>query len=233
MQFIVTKGIDPEIVAEESNGRSCHPHQHYGEGSELVVTIDRVTGDPTMTIDAKEVEPDVMGDLLGRIAAQTAKQVMIQKIREAERDALFDEYMEMKWQLVTGTVSRVDGGRSVTVNLGKVEGILPRSGDSGEEHRNGEPLTIILEVRKVGNRVRIVLSRSHREMVRRLFEVEIPEIAENVIEVRSLAREAGFIGQKSLSAVSTPKSTLSERASVSVSRRRILLISLTNSMVKG
>ncbi|MCA9042075.1 MAG: transcription termination factor NusA, partial [Planctomycetaceae bacterium] len=200
------KGIDQEIVFEGiEQAILSAARKHYGEGSELVVTIDRVTGDPTMTIDAKEVEPDVMGDLLGRIAAQTAKQVMIQKIREAERDALFDEYMEMKWQLVTGTVSRVDGGRSVTVNLGKVEGILPRSEQiPGEEHRNGERIrAVILEVRKVGSRVRIVLSRAHREMVRRLFEVEIPEIAENVIEVRSLAREAGYRSKVAVSCFDT------------------------------
>ncbi|QDU79943.1 hypothetical protein Pla110_16630 [Polystyrenella longa] len=189
------KGIDPNIVFEGiEQAILSAARKHYGEASELVVTIDRVTGDPGMTIDNEALEPDVMGDLLGRIAAQTAKQVMIQKIREAERDALYDEYMEMKWQLVTGTISRVDGGRSVNVNLGKVEGILPRSEQiPGEEHRNGERVrAIILEVRKVGSRVRIVLSRSHREMIRRLFEVEIPEITENVIEVRSLAREAGY-----------------------------------------
>ncbi|MAT15665.1 MAG: transcription termination factor NusA [Planctomyces sp.] len=200
------KGINPDIVFEGiEQAILSAARKHYGEGSDLIVTIDRVTGDPTMTIDSDEVEPDVMGDLLGRIAAQTAKQVMIQKIREAERDALFDEYMEMKWQLVTGTVSRVDGGRSVTVNLGKVEGILPRSEQiPGEEHRNGERIrAVILEVRKVGSRVRIVLSRSHREMVRRLFEVEIPEIADNVIEVRSLAREAGYRSKVAVSCFDT------------------------------
>ncbi|HUG94214.1 MAG TPA: transcription termination factor NusA, partial [Planctomycetaceae bacterium] len=100
---------------------------------------------------------------------------------------------ELRGHIVTGTVSRVEGG-SVTVNLGKVEGILPRGEQiPGESHRVGERVrAVVIEVKKAGTRVKIILSRTHPELVRRLFELEIPEVAEHVIEVRSLAREAGY-----------------------------------------
>ena len=118
---------------------------------------------------------------------------MIQKIREAERDALYEEYIEQKSQLVSGTITRLEYGVA-TVSLGKVDAILPRSEQSpGESHRVNERIrAIILDVRKSGSRLKIILSRVHTDFVRQLFEVEIPEVSENVIEVRSLAREAGY-----------------------------------------
>lgn len=127
------------------------------------------------------------------MAAQTAKQVMIQKIREAERDSLFSDYNQLQGQIVSGTVASFVGG-TATVDLGKVEGILPRGEQiPGESHRVGERVrAIVIEVRKAGPRVKIVLSRVHPDFVRRLFELEIPEISERVIEIRSLAREAGY-----------------------------------------
>src|SRR6059058_3658711 len=131
--------------------------------------------------------------ILGRIAAQSAKQVMIQKIREAEGEAVFSEYAAIKGDLVHGTVQRFEGG-AATVSLGKSEAILPRSEQiPGESHHVGERVkAIILDVRKVGHRVKIVLSRVHPDFVRRLFENEIPEIADRTIEVKALAREAGY-----------------------------------------
>ncbi|HID22934.1 MAG TPA: transcription termination factor NusA, partial [Planctomycetaceae bacterium] len=138
---------------------------------------------------------EVLGDILGRIAAQTAKQVMIQKIREAERDALFEEYSALRGQCVTGTISRVDrDSQTATVSIGKIEAILPRGEQiPGETHRPGERVrAVIIEVRKTGSRVKVILSRTHPELVLRLFEMEIPEVAEGVIEIRSLAREAGY-----------------------------------------
>ena len=147
-----------------------------------------------MTVVGSPLQADEIGDLLGRIAAQTAKQVMIQKIREAERDSLFDEYTGLRGQIVTGQISRIEGGGTGLVNLGKVEGILPRGEQiPGEAHHVGERVrAVVMDVRKAGSRVKIILSRTHPELVRRLFELEIPEVAEHVIEVRSLAREAGY-----------------------------------------
>ncbi len=182
---IVFDGIEQAIVSAA--------RKHFGEEVEIDVKVDRLTGEPSASIDGDPLNADEIGDLLGRIAAQTAKQVMIQKIREAERDHLFDEFGELRSQIVTGTVSRVEGG-SVTVNLGKAEGFLPRSEQiPGEGYRVGERVrAIVLDVRKAGSRVKIILSRCHADLVRRLFELEIPEIADHVIRIRSISREAGY-----------------------------------------
>jgi transcription termination/antitermination protein NusA len=182
---IVFEGIEQAIVSAA--------RKHFGEESPLEVHIDRDSGEPSVIVDAKPLEKDEIGDLLGRIAAQTAKQVIIQKIREAERDALYDEYEALRGHIVTGSITRIEGG-TATVNLGKVEGLLPRGEQiPGESHRVGERVrAVVIDVRKAGSRVRIILSRTHPEMVRRLFEIEIPEVQERIIEVRSLAREAGY-----------------------------------------
>lgn len=182
---IVFEGIEQAIV---SAGR-----KHYGEERELIVSIDRTSGDISATLDSVPLDSDELGDLFGRIAAQTARQVMIQKIKEAERDSLFDEFAEIKSYLVTGTVTRLDHGVA-TVNLGKVEALLPKSEQiPGDTHKVGERVRcVVIDVRKSGSRVKIVLSRTHPDLVRRLFESEIPEVSERIIEVRSLAREAGY-----------------------------------------
>jgi N utilization substance protein A len=188
------KGIDKEIVFSGIEAAILSAaRKHYGEDREIVIEINRGSGDVSATLDGKALPKEELGDLLGRIAAQTAKQVMIQKIREAERDALYDEFSELRTHLVNGVVVRVDHGVA-SVNLGKVEAILPKSEQiPGESHRVGDRVrAVVLEVRKAGSRIKVVLSRTHPELVRRLFEVEIPEVAERVIEVRSLAREAGY-----------------------------------------
>jgi N utilization substance protein A len=125
--------------------------------------------------------------------AQTAKQIIIQKIREAERDSQYEEFASRVGETVNGTVQRQEGG-AVTVNLGKTEGILPRSEQiPGESHHVGERIrAVIVDVRKTNQRVKIILSRTHPDFVRRLFELEIPEIAERVIDIKALAREAGY-----------------------------------------
>jgi len=199
------KAIDAEIVFEgiEMAIQSA-ARKHFGEEAEIIVAIERESGQPTVRADGEELEPDEIGDLMGRIAAQTAKQVMIQKIREAERDALYTEYIELKSQLITGTVTRVEGG-AVIVSLGKVEGMLPRSEQiPGEYFRVNERVrAIILDVRKLGSRLKVILSRTHAELVRRLFEIEIPEVSERIIEVRSLAREAGYRSKVAVSCYDT------------------------------
>ena len=118
---------------------------------------------------------------------------MIQKIREAERDHLYNEYDEQKGQLVTGTIQRYEGG-AATVSLQNVEAILPRGEQiPGESHHANERVrATVYEVRKVGSRVKVILSRTKPQLVQRLFEQEIPEIAEGVIEIRSIAREPGY-----------------------------------------
>ncbi len=199
------KAIDKEIVFEGiEQAIVSAARKHYGEEHELLVHVDRHNGHPTCQVDGKEVGADELGDILGRISAQTAKQVMIQKIREAERDTVFDEFNDLRGQIVTGVVSRLEHGTAL-VNLGKVEALLPRGEQiQGEGFRVSERVrAVVLEVRKAGSRVKIILSRTHSDFVRRLFELEIPEVAERVIEVRSLAREAGYRTKVAVSCIDT------------------------------
>ena len=174
--------------------------KHYPEAAEIEVHIDRETGAIDATKDGVKMDPSE----LGRISAQTAKQVIIQKIREAERDSLFDEFEDQRADLVTGTVQRFEGG-AVIVNLGKTDGILPRGEQiPGESYHPNERIrAIILDVRKVGQRVKIILSRTHPDFVRRLFELEIPEIADQIIAIRALAREAGYRSKVAVTSIDT------------------------------
>ena len=163
--------------------------RHFGVEEGVLVQIDQSTGH----IVARHGEGEIDPETLGRIAAQSAKQVMIQKIREAESDTVFNEFAGKKGELVVGTVTRVDAGTAI-VSLGKSEALLPRSEQiPGESHHVGERVkAVILEVRKQGHRVKIVLSRCHPDFVRALFEEEIPEIEERIIDIRAVAREAGY-----------------------------------------
>ncbi len=201
------KAIDSEIVFEGiEQAILSAARKHFSEEENIEVRIDRKTGEPELICDGRMLEPELLGDLLGRISAQTAKQVMIQKIREAERDSLYDEFLELRSQIVSGLVTRIDRG-TIIINLGKMEAILPRSEQIPREtYRIGDRVrAIVQDVRKAGSRVRVILSRTHADFVRRLFEVEIPEIGDSVIDVRSISREAGH---RSKVAVSCPDPTI-------------------------
>jgi N utilization substance protein A len=163
--------------------------KHYGIEEDIVVSIDRDSGDISALKAGEAIDPDK----LGRIAVQSAKQVMIQKIREGECEAVYTEFTGMKGDLVTGTIQRIEGGAAI-VSLGKTESILPRMEQiPGESHHVNERIkAVILDVKKVGHRVKIILSRTHPEFVRRLFEIEIPEIGERIIEIKAISREAGY-----------------------------------------
>jgi len=184
------KNIDKESVFQDleaamiSAARKAHE-----EIEDVQVAIDRLTGDITATVAGNPIDMKT----LGRIAAQTAKQVMIQKIREDERNAIFEEFSQRVGQVVTGAVTRFEGGGMV-INLGRTEAFLPRSEQiPGQAHQPGDRVRgMILDVREEQNQVRIVLTQTHPDYIRRLFELEVPEVAERVIEVRALAREAGY-----------------------------------------
>ena len=139
---------------------------------------------------------------LGRIAAQTAKQVIIQKTRERERVSIFEEFTERRGTVISGTVTRIERGNLI-VNIGRTDGFLPRSEQiPGETHQIGDRIRVlILEVREQPAQVKIVLSRSHPEFILRLFEVEVPEVAERVIEIKALAREAGYRTKVAVSSI--------------------------------
>ncbi len=185
------KNIDKETVFQAIEAALVTAlSRQYGEGSEVTIAIDRINGRVAGSYNGAPLDT---AELSGRIGAQTAKQVIIQKIREAERDAIHDEFEEQVGQMVSGVVTRFEGA-TATVTLGTHEAILPRSEQiPGESYHPNERIrATIFEVRKVGSRVKIILSRIRPQLVQRLFEQEIPEIADGVIEIRAIAREPGY-----------------------------------------
>jgi N utilization substance protein A len=165
--------------------------KRLGVGEDLVVTIDRSSGEIGVEDDEGEYEFELAD--LGRIAAQACKQTFIQKVREAERDVLYDEYETRVGSLINGTVQRFDNDNLV-INLGRTEAYLPRDERvRGETFSPGDRIRgIVLEVRKDGPRVRIIVSRRHPDLVRRLFELEVPEIADEIIQIKRVVREPGY-----------------------------------------
>jgi transcription termination/antitermination protein NusA len=184
------KNIDKEIVFQAIEAALVTAaKKHYGELADIVVTINRETGEIAGTHNG---EPMDEAEISGRIGAQTAKQVIIQKIREAERDSLLGEYGEQIGTMINGVVTRNEGPATI-VSLGTIEAILPRSEQiPGESHHPNERVrAIIFEVKPQGSRVKVVLSRTRPQLVQRLFEQEIPEIADGVITIQAIAREPG------------------------------------------
>jgi len=183
------KNIDAEVVFQGIEAAlASAAKKHFGTVEEAVVSIDRETGDIHATLNDVVLDPAV----LGRIAAQTAKQVIIQKIRDAERASLMEDYGDQVGTIVSGQVTRIDRGNAL-VNLGRGEGFLPRSEQiPGETLHVGDRIrALIIEVREAGANIKIVLSRVHPELIIRLFELEVPEVADRVIQVEAIAREPG------------------------------------------
>jgi len=184
------KDIDKDVIFQGVEAAILSAvKKKLGESETLRVEIDRITGDPSVFDGDEEI---AMTDH-GRIAAMTGKQVLFQKIREAERDKVFDEYEEKVTTLVTGVVQRTEGPNLI-VNLGKVEGILPRSEQApGEKFRVGERIKVLVkDIKKNANRVKITLSRTSPLLVKALFALEVPEIADKVIEIVDIVREPGY-----------------------------------------
>ena len=165
--------------------------KRLGVDEDLVVTIDRKSGDVHMEDEEEVYELDL--DQLGRIVAQAVKQGFLQRVREAERDVLYEEYEARVGQLVNGQVQRFEG-ESLVVNLGKVEAYLSRDDRvRGENFAPGDRIRcLIVEVRKEGSRVKIFVSRTHPDLVRSLFQLEVPEVSDGIIEVRRVVREPGY-----------------------------------------
>jgi N utilization substance protein A len=186
------KNIDKEsIFADLEEAMVSAIRKHFGElQSNIVVRIDRTTGQVNAYKDDEEI--DIRQ--LGRIPAQTAKQVMIQKIRADERGSIYSEFVQRKGQTVSGSVVRYEGGTLIVSLSQAIEGFMPKAEQiMGQTHRPGERIRcLILDVKESANQVKIILSRTHPDFIRRLFESEVPEIVENIIEIRALAREAGY-----------------------------------------
>ncbi len=189
----ITAGVDRET------------YQYYCYADKTVVELDDDVMDPILEIslnDARKIDPNVqIGDTVrvdinsksfGRIATMNAKNVILQKIREEERSVVYDYYVQLQKDIVTGIVQR-QIGRNISVNLGKADGLLNEKEQvPGEKLNPTDRIKVyILEVRTTPRGPRIFVSRTHPELVKRLFEAEVPEIKDGVVEVRSIAREAG------------------------------------------
>ena len=185
-----SKEIEKEVVFQGIEAALLSAvRKKLGETDTATVVIDRETGETTVTEDGKQIDAED----LGRLAAMSGKQVLFQKIREAERDRIFEEYEDKTGQLVSGVVQRYEGPNLI-VSLGRVEGFLPRSEQApGERFRVGERIkALVKDIQKSTSRVKITLSRTDKELVSQLFALEIPEVQDNVIEIKVIAREAGY-----------------------------------------
>ncbi|WP_227766602.1 transcription termination factor NusA [Zhaonella formicivorans] len=214
------KGIEVDVLLEAIEAALISAYKKNFGSQNVRVSIDRVTGeikvyarksiveevvDPKSEItleDARKAHPNYdLGDIyetevtpreFGRIAAQTAKQVVVQRIREAERNIIYDEFVSREDDIVTGIVQRQELG-NVYIDLGKVEALLaPTEQINGEQYNYGDRIkAYIVEVKKTTKGPQILVSRTHPGLLKRLFELEVPEIFDGTVEIKSVAREAG------------------------------------------
>ena len=177
---------DPSLE-EETTGSRATLDPESGEMRVWMQEVDAETGEVL-----SEHEEEVGQDFLGRIAAQTAKQVIYQKLRDAEREMTYEEFAGREGDIVTGIIQQ-DSHRYTLLDLGKVEALLPQAEQvPSEPYRHGERLkAYIVEVRKTAKGPQIVVSRTHPGLLRKLFELEVPEIAEGIVEIKAVAREPG------------------------------------------
>jgi N utilization substance protein A len=165
-----------------------------GERSHTLVSDDDLDLDWSKVEEDQIDRTDVTPSNFGRIAAQTAKQVILQRIREAEREMMYDEYVDRVTEVVTGIVQQAGDRNNVLVDLGRVEALLPRSEQvDGERYEQGSRIkAVITEVRSGTKGPQVILSRRDPELIKTLFELEVPEIADGLVEIRGVAREPGY-----------------------------------------
>ncbi len=216
------RGISKDILIDAvENALISAYRRKYGTTNNVRAEVDRDTGEIQLFASKSVVEtvenqyaeialPNArkinslyeVGDVLeeevkpgnfGRIAAQTAKQVVVQRIREAERGIIYDEYVEKENEVLTAIVQRVEKG-GVYVELGKTDGLIaPNECIPGEKFESNDRIKVyVLEVRKTNKGPQVLVSRTHPGLVKRLFELEVPEIQSGIVQVKSIAREAGF-----------------------------------------
>jgi N utilization substance protein A len=186
------KGIDKEVLIQAVEAALLSAARKVIDvkpNEELKVQLDRNTG----KIKAIKGTAEIASMDFGRIAAQTAKQVIIQKIREAEKEVVFIEFQSKIGEIVSGTVYRFEKGNIIVDLLGRAEGLLPRrEQSSAEEFKQGQRIrTYCLGVKKEAKGAQIILSRAHPNFVKELFELEVPEIYEGIVEIRSISRAPG------------------------------------------
>ena len=187
-----------ERLLEEARERAISEleaaEEESGERSHTLVTDEDLNIDWSEVPDEQVKRADVTPENFGRIAAQTAKQVILQRIREAEREMMYDEYVDRVTEVVTGIVQQAGDRNNVLVDLGKVEALLPRSEQvDGERYEQGSRIkAVITEVRSGTKGPQVILSRRDPELIKTLFELEVPEIADGLVEIRGVAREPGY-----------------------------------------
>ncbi len=214
------KGIDEEVIFEAIEAALSSAYRRNFGSEHVHIMLSRETGEyhvyaikevveeieddvtEISLAQARTIHPDYsVGDKVeievtpanfGRIAAQTAKQVVVQRIREAERGIIYQEYMSRESDIITGEVQRAEG-RNVILDLGKTEAVLtPSEQIPGETYRFGEKLkAYVVEVRRTNKGPQVVVSRTHPGLLKRLFELEVPEIQDGTVEIKFVAREPG------------------------------------------
>ena len=215
------KSISKDLLIEAIESALVSAYKkNYGTSQNVRVNIDRETGDidvfmrkdiveevadPFVEVDvaeAKDIDPAYeVGDIMeyqvtpmdfGRIAAQTAKQVVVQRIRETERGMIYDDYINRQTEVVTGVIQRISNDK-VFINMGQAEGILNVNEQiPGEKYRVNQRLKVyVMDVKKTTKGPQVFLSRTHPGLVKRLFELEVPEIQDGIVEIKSISREAG------------------------------------------
>src|SRR5467141_3474113 len=177
---LIVETIDEETTIDPETGEMREPEEPEIDPKKFAEYRDQ--------IDERDVTPDDFG----RIAAQTAKQVILQRIREAERDMMYEEYRDRVGELITGIVQQTDA-RYTLLDLGRVEALLPQAEQvPGDRYDHGARMkAYIVEVRKTAKGPQIVVSRTHPGLVKRLFELEVPELLDGVVEIKAVAREPG------------------------------------------
>lgn len=216
------KGIAPEVIFDAIEAALISAYKrNFNSAQNVRVSLDRTNGSYHVyaiktvveTVDnditeislpaARQIKADYeVGDLLeievtpanfGRIAAQTAKQVVVQRLREAERGIIYEEFSNRESDILTGIVQRIEA-KNVFIDLGKTEAVLaPSEQIPGEEYNHGERIkAYIIEVKKTPKGPQVVVSRTHPGLLKRLFELEVPEIHDGIVEIKSVAREPGM-----------------------------------------
>ena len=193
----IPEGIEERLVEEAREARINELEQieeETGERQHTLIADDDLELDWSQVPLDQIVRTDVTPDNFGRIAAQTAKQVIQQRIREAERAIMYDEYVDRQGEVVTGIVQQAGDRNNVLVDLGRVEALLPRSEQvDGERYEQGSRIkAVVAEVRSGTKGPQVILSRRDPELIRALFELEVPEIADGLVEIRGVAREPGY-----------------------------------------
>jgi N utilization substance protein A len=228
------RGVERDVLIgnlEQAMVSAARKHFNSLDAEEFQCTIDPLAG--TMELKRHGEPMELAPETLGRIAAQTFKQVLIQRNREDERQTIYDQFIKRVGDIVTGTVQRYEGGAVVMTLDNRAEGFMPRSEQiPGEQFHPGDRIRVlVLDCRAQGNQVKIVLSRAHPDFIKRLFELEVPEVGERVIELKAMAREAGYRTKVAVSSIDSKVDAVGACVGVRGSRIRNIVDELNGEKI--